>query len=245
MARRFIVDEKDITDLKDNNIVIHGSEVKHIQVLRHNIGDEIIINEFICKILKIEREHIVLEKIAISPRIGEPNINLNLYMAMLKGNKMDFVVQKAVELGVKQITPFMSKNVVVKLDDKLKSKKQEKFQKIADEACKQCGRSDKVIVNNILEFNELFQSISSKSITIFAYEKEDNKTLKDILSTCDTFNVKDIAIIVGAEGGFTEGEADALKFTENVECISLGTRILRAETAAISLISIIMYELDK
>ena len=80
---------------------------------------------------------------------------------------------------------------------------------------------------------------------LFAYEKEDNKKLKDILSTCDTFNVKNISLIVGAEGGFTEGEADALKYSENIECVSLGSRILRAETAAISLISIVMYELDK
>ena len=77
MARRFILDEKDITNLKDTRITIKGSEVKHIQVLRHNVGDEIIINEFICKITKMERESITLEKIAISPKIGEPNINLN------------------------------------------------------------------------------------------------------------------------------------------------------------------------
>ena len=245
MARRFILDEKDITTLKDNQILIKGSEVKHIQVLRHNIDDEIIINEYICKIIKMDRESITLEKIAISPKIGEPSINLNLYIAMLKGDKMDLIVQKAVELGVKTVTPFISKNVVVKLDDKSKQKKQEKFQKIADEACKQCGRSDKVYVNNIIEFNEIFKNILNDSITIFAYEKEENKTLKDILSTCDTFNVKDISVIVGAEGGFTEGEADALKYMENVECISLGSRILRAETAAINLVSIVMYELDK
>ena len=245
MARRFILDEKDITTLKDNQILIKGSEVKHIQVLRHNIDDEIIINEYICKIIKMDRESITLEKIAISPKIGEPSINLNLYIAMLKGDKMDLIVQKAVELGVKTVTPFISKNVVVKLDDKSKQKKQEKFQKIADEACKQCGRSDKVYVNNIIEFNEIFKNILNDSITIFAYEKEENKTLKDILSTFDTFNVKDISVIVGAEGGFTEGEADALKYMENVECISLGSRILRAETAAINLVSIVMYELDK
>lgn len=245
MARRFILNEKDIIEEKDNCIKITGSEVKHIQVLRHNIGDEIIINEYICKILQMSRDSIVLEKIAISPKIGEPNINVTLYMAMLKGDKMDLVIQKCVELGVKNIVPFISKNVVVKLDEKSKQKRKEKFQKQADEACKQCGRSDKVEVKEILEFTDIFEKISKENIVIFAYEKEDNKTLKDILSTCDTFNVKDISVIVGAEGGFTEGEADSLKYTENVECVSLGTRILRAETAAINLISIIMYELDK
>lgn len=245
MARRFILNEKDIIEEKDNVIKITGSEVKHIQVLRHNIGEEIIINEYVCKILEMGRDNILLEKIAISPKIGEPNIKVTLYMAMLKGDKMDLVIQKCIELGVKNIVPFISKNVVVKLDEKSKQKKQEKFQKQADEACKQCGRSDKVEVKEILEFTDIFEKISKEKIVIFAYEKEENKTLKDILSTCDTFNVKDISVIVGAEGGFTEGEADSLKYTENVECVSLGTRILRAETAAINLISIIMYELDK
>lgn len=245
MARRFILNEKDIVSENDNCIKIVGNEVKHIQVLRHNIGDEIVINEYICKINEMGREYITLEKIAISPKIGEPKINVTLYMAMLKGDKMDLVIQKAVELGVKNIVPFISKNVVVKLDDKSKQKKKEKFQKQADEACKQCGRSDKVLVEDILEFTDIFDKISNENIVIFAYEKEENKTLKDILSTCDTFNVKDISVIVGAEGGFTEGEADSLKYTENVECVSLGSRILRAETAAINLLSIIMYELDK
>ena len=245
MARRFIVDEKDIKEIDETKITIFGNEVKHIQVLRHNINDEIIINEFICKILEMKKDSITLEKIAISPKIGEPNINLTLYIAMLKGEKMDLVIQKAVELGVKNITPFISKNVVVKLDDRAKIKRKEKYQKIANEACKQCGRSDLVNINDILEFNEILSNISKENIVIFAYEKEDNKSLKDILSTCDTFNVKNISVIVGAEGGFTEGEADSLKYTENVECVSLGSRILRAETAAINLVSIVMYELDK
>ena len=245
MARRFIVDEKDIKELENNKIQIVGNEVKHIQVLRHNIEDEIIVNEFICKIIEMKRDSVLLEKIAISPKIGEPNVNVTLYMALLKGEKMDLVIQKAVELGVTNIVPFISKNVVVKLDDRAKVKKKEKFQKIANEACKQCGRSDKVTISDVLDFNEILNNVSKENIVLFAYEKEDNKKLKDILSTCDTFNVKNISLIVGAEGGFTEGEADALKYSENIECVSLGSRILRAETAAISLISIVMYELDK
>lgn len=245
MARRFIVDQKSVEELENNKILISGPEVKHIQVLRHNINDEIIINEYICKILEMTRDTVLLEKKALSPKIGEPNINIHLYMALLKGEKMDLVIQKAVELGVKEITPFISKNVVVKLDEKSKVKKQEKYQKQANEACKQCGRSDIVNINSVHEFSEVLSEVSKESIVLFAYEKEDNKKLKDILSTCDTFNVKDISVIVGTEGGFSEGEADALKYLENVECISLGTRILRAETAAINLISIVMYELDK
>ncbi len=244
MARRFIVDEKNIETIENNKMLINGPEVKHIQVLRHNINDDIIVNEYICKIIEMTRDTVLLEKVAISPKIGEPDVNVHLYMALLKGDKMDFVIQKAVELGVKEITPFVSKNVVVKLDDKSKIKKHEKYQRISSEACKQCGRSDFVKINDIYEFSEVLNQVSSQNVVLFAYEKEDNKKLKDILSTCQTFNVKELSIIVGAEGGFTEGEADALRYLENVECISLGTRILRAETAAINLVSIVMYELD-
>ncbi len=245
MARRFIVDQSDIVNINENTIEIKGNEVKHIQVLRHKIDDRIIVNEYICKILQIKRDSIILEKIEIASSIGEPRINLHLYMAMLKGEKMDFVIQKAVELGVKYITPFISKNVVVKIDQKTMQKRQEKFQKIANEACKQCGRTDKVVINNILQFSDILEEVSKSDIAIFAYEKEDNKMLKDIMATCHNFNVIDIPIIVGPEGGFSEGEADSLKYMENVECISLGERILRAETAALNVISIIMYELDK
>ena len=245
MARRFIVSKNDIINIDENTIEIVGSEVKHIQVLRHNINDEIVINKYICKIEKMTRDSIVLKKIEESPRIGEPNINITLYLAYLKNDKMDFVIQKATELGIKRIVPFISKNVVVKLDDKLKQKRQEKFQKIANEACKQCGRSDIVEVTNILNFSELLKEVKESSICLFAYEKEESTKLKDILSTCDTFNVKDISLIIGAEGGFTEGEADSLKYLDNVKCISLGERILRAETAALSLLSVVMYELDR
>ena len=109
MARRFIVNENDIKEINDKIIEIKGTEVKHIQVLRHNINEEIIVNEFVCKINKITRDMIELEKIGIASKIGEPNINTHLYMAMLKSEKMDLVIQKAVELGVKYITPFISK----------------------------------------------------------------------------------------------------------------------------------------
>ena len=128
MARRFIVNENDIKEINDKIIEIKGAEVKHIQVLRHNINEEIIVNEFVCKINKITRDMIELEKIGIASKIGEPNINTHLYMAMLKSEKMDLVVQKAVELGVKYITPFISKNVVVKLEQSSSKKRREKFQ---------------------------------------------------------------------------------------------------------------------
>ena len=96
MARRFIVNVSDITKIDDTKIEICGKEVKHIQVLRHNVGDTIIVNEFDCKIIKMMSHSIILEILQNTVPIGIPNIDVTLYLGMLKNDKMDFVLQKAV-----------------------------------------------------------------------------------------------------------------------------------------------------
>ena len=247
MARRFIVEDSDIKyfSKEENLIEIKGKEVKHIQVLRYNIGDMIIINEYVCKILKMHSNYIELEIVSNAKKQGEPNINLTLFVAALKGDKMDLVIQKAVELGVKKIIPFISTNTVVKLDEKAKIKKRQKYQIIANEACKQCGRTDLVEIRDILTFNDITELFKENDINIFAYENEQNKlSLHETMEYTKKKGYKNISVIIGPEGGFTELEAKNIKNCEEVKCISLGSRILRAETAVINLISVIIYELD-
>lgn len=243
MARRFIVDENDIEVLDEKNIIIKGNEVKHIQVLRHEINDEIIVNSSIYKIAEIRRDMIILTFIKEAKIIGVPEENITLYMAVLKNDKMDFVVQKAVEIGVKKIVPFFSSNVIVKLDDKNKQKRREKFQKIADEACKQCGRMDSVQVANFISFNELKKDILNNEKNLFAYEASNDSLRVEIKNIKEGKNMN-IGIVIGAEGGFTPKEAEELSNIENVRCVSLGQRILRAETAALNLLSIVIYEME-
>lgn len=244
MARRFIVKEENIENNKDNQIIISGEEVKHIQVLRKNVGDEIIINSGIYKIIQMKRESILLEYIEDAPEVGIPISNITLYIALLKTDKLDFVVQKAVEIGVKKIVPFSSANVVVKLDDKAKSKRVEKLQKVADEACKQCGRTDTVVVEEIITFKEMKKKLENEKAVLFAYEASKDSLRKE-LNLIKENNVEDISIIIGAEGGFTQTEAEELKQNPVVKCVSLGTRILRAETAALNLLSILIYEMEE
>ena len=244
MARRFIVKEENIKKNKDNQIIISGEEVKHIQVLRKNVGDEIIINSGIYKIIQMKRESILLEYIEDAPEVGIPISNITLYIALLKTDKLDFVVQKAVEIGVKKIVPFSSANVVVKLDDKAKSKRVEKLQKVADEACKQCGRTDTVVVEEIITFKEMKKKLENEKAVLFAYEASKDSLRKE-LNLIKENNVEDISIIIGAEGGFTQTEAEELKQNPAVKCVSLGTRILRAETAALNLLSILIYEMEE
>ncbi len=128
MARRFIVKDEDIVN-KDNNVYeIFGDEVKHIQVLRFNVGQKIHINTGIYEIKKMTRESVVVEYIEDAQNVGVPTVNTTLYMAFLKQDKMDYVVQKAVEVGIKKIVPFFSSNVIVKLDEKDRVKRKEKLQ---------------------------------------------------------------------------------------------------------------------
>ena len=241
MAKRFIVDEKNIKKIDKLRFEITGKEVKHIQVLRFNIGDEIKVNEYVCNIEKMTRNTITLKKIGYVKKNGEPYINFTLYIALLKNEKLDYVVQKSTELGVKNIVLFTSQNVIVKLDDKSKEKRIQKLQIIANEACKQCNRTDTVNVKKIISFNDLLNDVKNNELNIFAYENE-TKNLKEIINL--NKNNKNISCIIGPEGGFTESEVNALKKIENVSIVGLGQRILRADTAAINLISILMYEFD-
>ena len=244
MARRFIVDEKDIKAIDEKTIEIIGNEVKHIQVLRHDVGDEITINTKIYKIVQMKRETVVLEYLENAPIKGVPQNNITAYFAMLKNDKMDFLVQKAVEIGVKTIVPFFSSNVIVKLDDKGRQKRKEKLQKIADEACKQCGRMDTVIVEDFLDFNEVLNDLEKLQKVLFAYEAA-NDSLRIEINDIKNNKYNNVGIIIGAEGGFTSKEAERLVEKENVRVVSLGSRILRAETAALNLLSILIYEMEE
>ena len=249
MARRFIVDNDniEIMDKESEIFKICGKEVKHIQVLRHEIGDEIIVNDCIAKINEIRKDCILLEKLGNAPKIGVPNTHLTLYIAMLKNEKIDYVIQKATELGCSKIVPFFSKNTIVKLDEKSCKKRREKLQIIADEACKQCGRTDRVYVEDILYFNDIMQGIKDTDACIFAYEKSDSSLkseIEKVKKLKKANEVYDISLIIGPEGGFDEKEANTLCDISNVYCVSLGSRILRADTAAINLISVIMHEFE-
>lgn len=244
MARRFIVDKKDMEVLDEYNMVIKGSEVKHIQVLRHNIDDEITVNEYIWKILDMKKDSVRLQKVKLAPKVGEPNVNLTLYLAMLKGEKMDMAIQKAVELGCKKIVPFFSKNVVVKLDDKARKKRKDKLQIIANEACKQCGRTDIVEILDFVSFGEMLNNLENYDVTFFAYENEE-KSIHNVIDSVNESRISHISCIVGSEGGFDADEAQKIIQNPKVKSVSLGSRILRAETAVYNLVSIIMYEFDK
>ena len=242
MARRFIVRNENIEE-SNGNIVISGDEVKHIQVLRFNVGDVVHVNDSMYKIVSMTRDTIELEYIEKAQVLGVPKTNITLYMAFLKSDKMDFVVQKAVELGVSKIVPFFSSNVIVKLDGKDRAKRKDKLQKVADEACKQCGRTDTIEVAEFLDFGIMKKDFLTQEKVFFAYEASKD-SLRNEINEAKSKKLENIGVVIGAEGGFTPKEADELKEIENVAVVGLGERILRAETAALNLLSIVIYEME-
>jgi len=245
MAKRFFVDKKDI-EINGENISVYGEEVHHINVLRHKIGDIIKVNEYLIQITTINQTLITGKIKEIEEINTNSNVSITLYQSYIKSDKMEFVVQKSVELGVNKIVPFLSKNCVVKLDSKDKIKKVERLNKISVEASKQCNRSDIVLVDDVLDIKEkdLFLSnLNQNDINILAYEKSIN-SLKDVLEKIKKKrknNKISIGVIIGPEGGFDISDIQVLEKVNNIYDVSLGKRILRAETASLNILSILNY----
>ncbi|MGY3775676.1 16S rRNA (uracil(1498)-N(3))-methyltransferase [Helcococcus sueciensis] len=234
---RFFEDE---TSLQEDKILLNKSNLKHIKVLRIAEDEEIeiVINGivYLSKLIDFNGEKIAN---IISKRIdeNESDIRINLYQGLPKSDKFEWIIQKSIELGVNEIVPFESERTIVKWDNKKEKKKLERYSEIAESAAKQSKRTYIPKVSRLLSFNEMLEELKN-SYTILAYENRGN-SLRDILQKDKP---KEINIIIGPEGGFSEEEVK--KFERiGANIVNLGKRILRTETAAIALISMIQYEL--
>ncbi|MBC2579249.1 16S rRNA (uracil(1498)-N(3))-methyltransferase [Clostridium sp. DJ247] len=241
---KFFVPKNNIID---NIAYIEGDDVKHIyKVLRLEIGSEISINncegeEFLSQIEEINKKQVIakcLKKLDIN---NESNIEIYLFQGLPKSSKMDLIVQKATELGVKEITPIVTERVVVK-NELGEFKKLDRWNRIALEACKQCKRSLIPKINTPLEFEQLVDIIKEMDLVIVPYENEKGHGIKSLVSSIGENNVKKVGIIIGPEGGF---EPDEIKKLQDIGAyiVTLGPRILRTETAGFVCVSLIMYEL--
>ena len=160
-----------------------------------------------------------------------------LAAGLLKNDKFEWVVQKAAELGVSAIVPVQMKHCVVKLNDTRRKDRRLRWQRIAQEAAKQCGRNDIPDVTDVLSFTEVLDTYGTMPV-IIPFEKE----TRPLRECCATVRTGDVVICIGPEGGFSDGEIAAASMREQCQTVSLGPRILRAETAAIASLAIIMYE---
>ena len=249
MSKFFVRDGQ----IENDIIKIEGQDVNHIRnVLRQKVGDEIIIcdsdreKNYLCDIEKIEKETIKC-KIVRELEDFKSNIKVTIMQGIPKKDKMELVIQKAVELGCFDIQPVEMERCVVKYEEKVKRKKLERWQKISEVAAKQCNRDFIPKVNNIVSLKNICKILPEYDIVILAYEKEEKTTLKEALNKIKEKygeNEIKIAVIIGPEGGISPKEVEMINENDNVITVTLGKRILRTETVALNILSIIMYELE-
>ncbi|MCP2240585.1 16S rRNA (uracil(1498)-N(3))-methyltransferase [Thermoanaerobacterium thermosaccharolyticum] len=232
-------------DIKDGIARINGDDAHHIiNVLRFKIGTKLIIsngkNQYIVTILDIENSSVILKIIEEYNQVVESPINITLYQGLPKSDKMDLIIQKCTEIGIKKIVPVETEFSTIKIKEKNIYNKINRWKKISLEASKQSGRS---IVPDVLVpvgFKDALESLNEFDLCLIPYEKETNMRLKDVLKK--NFNAKNICVFIGPEGGFSENEIMAA-IEYGAIPVTLGPRILRTETAGIVTSSIILYEL--
>ena len=218
-----------------------GGEAEHFsRVLRMQAGDQFVAayqgKELVCRAISIENGEVCAEILEARDCPGEPAIGITLYVAYMKSDKMELILQKTVELGICCFAPFVSSRCVKK--PKEGGKAQERFEKIAEGAVKQCGRAGAVRILRPLSLEQVLQKIPQHGAVLFAYEKSET-ALRQVFE--QVREQKDIALIIGPEGGFSEQEAEQI-IAAGGRSISLGRRILRGETAAIALTALTAYE---
>lgn len=220
---------------KNDKIVITGEEYNHLRnVLRLNVGDEILVslndeNEYACEITSFGRNDAVCKIIGSKPCDGNPRKNIVIFQAITKRPKFEFIVQKATEIGITKIIPFVSEFVIAKVTEN----KMDRLESIAMNACKQCERTIMPIIDKPKNIDEVIASFKDFDLILFANERADKG---EAIANLDKY--KNIAIIVGSEGGFSQKEKE--KFIEaGATSISLGRRIYRCETASVAMMSLV------
>lgn len=228
--------------ISENGGVITGDDAKHIsRVLRMKAGEGLTAcdtkgYDYDCIIETVDDREVNLRVLSVNPSRSEPDVRVSLYQAMPKGDKLELIIQKAVELGVDSITPVMTKRCVSKPDKKSMAKKLERYNRIALEAAKQSGRGKIPQVLPMLEFKEALAQMAKTSCPILFYENA-TAPAKEVIAKAGN----DISILIGSEGGFDEEEV-AMAQQSGCSVLSLGKRILRCETAPLAALSIIMFE---
>lgn len=222
--------------------IISGDDAKHIsRVLRMKVGELLTAcdtkgYDYDCLIESLSDREVSLRVLEVRPSQSEPDVRVSLYQAMPKGDKLELIIQKAVELGVDSITPVMTRRCVSKPDSKSMAKKLERYNRIALEAAKQSGRGKVPQVCPMLDLPQALDEMAQTSCPILFYENA-TAPAKQVIDGAG----KEIAVLIGSEGGFDESEVE-LAIQKGCQVLSLGKRILRCETAPLAALSIIMFK---
>ncbi len=247
-----------VTTNQINNeyITIENEDVKHIKSVLRAKKEEILeicnsetSKNYLCKIEDLTDNYIKCKIISDISSDAESNIHITIFQGLPKADKMELIIQKSVELGAFDITPVEMKRCIVRLDSKDKIKKIERWKKISEVAAKQCGRDIIPNINNISNISDICKKISEYNLVLVAYEKEKENTIKKELLMLKEHmktskDIVKVGVIIGPEGGLEENDVNILK-QNGAKIVTLGNRILRTETVALNILSVISYELEQ
>ena len=243
MPRFFLLSEK----AENGFFEIRGDDARHISFsLRMRQGEMLTVcdgdgTDYECKIVFMDGETVRLEVVSSHRTVTEPPLEICLYQSVPKGDKFEYIVQKAVELGVSRIVPVYSSRCIVKPDPKSEEKKTARLSRIAHEAAKQCGRGRIPAVMPYMTFAQAVRSCGENAF--ICYENEKSFSLKSYLHALSEKNASALSFFVGPEGGYSEQEV-ALAAENGIPAVELGPRILRSETASGFVLSSLTYEFE-
>lgn len=238
--RRFFAEN---IDTSGGSVILTGDEARHIaSVLRMTAGDRVLLidgsgAECVSEIESVGEGSVALRIIERREGAAEPDTLVTLFQCLPKQGKMEVIIQKCVELGVRGIVPAVSRRCVVKMNGN--DNKLTRWNKVSQEASKQCGRAFVPEVTAPIQLDKV--DFSEYGLVLLAYENESERSLKQALR--DHAGVKTIAIVIGPEGGFEPAEVESMT-ERGAVTVSLGRRILRTETAGMAMLAQIMYETE-
>lgn len=243
---RFFLKKEQLADA--TAVTLTGDDARHISLsLRMAVGDSIILSdgegrEYEARLSAFTQDSVTAEILSSHASLAEPTIAIRLYQAYPKGDKLDTIVQKAVELGASIVIPFMSERCIKRPPKEKTEKNTDRLSRIAAEAAKQCGRALLPTVTAPMNFSAAIADAVSHGPVFFCYEDEKMLSLKTALSTLPP-ETKAVSFVVGSEGGFSPKEVEEAKLLGAVP-VSLGNRILRCETAPVFALSACAYALE-
>lgn len=238
--------------IKEDKIEIIGEDYRHLRnVLRYQLGDELEICDekeirYRTQIIDYQEKAAIC---AIQQRVEgttELPFEVTLFQGLPKADKLEQIIQKNTEMGVCEVIPVEMERSIVKVEEKNKEKKLERWNKIALEASKQSGRQKITKVYEVMKFKNIIENISKYDIVLLLYENEKSLTLKQALQKYrkEKKMMQRVAIMVGPEGGFSKKEIDILSRFENIQIVTVGARILRTETAGVVALAMLNYEFE-
>ncbi len=224
--------------------LVGGRDAEHIHVLRMKVGDHIVLcdgrgTDYNCRIRRMADGVVEAEVEACGPSVTEPTVSATILAGIPKGERADYIVQKTTETGAESIGFFSCERCVARPDERALEKKLQRWQRIAEEAAKQCGRGRIPQVFWAGSFQEALALAKKSALPLFCYETGERESLRAVLSAA--MPILSAAILTGPEGGFTPQEAEEARAAGMTWC-SLGTRIFRCETAPVVALAALMYE---